>query len=74
MSGTQSADSVATDRKAPGNLDDTEEGSECLSEEENMETSSCQDITSGPVSDVKVTDADKDDILGGLTFCPKRRR
>ena len=62
MSGTQSADSAAADRKAPGNLDDTEEGSEGLSEEENMETSSCQDNTSGLVSDVKVTDSDKDDI------------
>ena len=61
MSGTQSADSVATDRKAPSNLDDTEEGSEGLSEEESMETNSCQDNTSGQVSDVKVTDADKDD-------------
>ena len=61
MSGTQSADSVATDRKAPSNLDDTEEGSEGLSEEESMETNSCQDNMSGQVSVVKVTDTDKDD-------------
>ena len=60
MSGTQSADLVAADRKAPSNLN-TEEGSEGLSEEESMETNSCQDNTSGQVSDVKVTDADKDD-------------
>ena len=61
MSGSQSADSVATDRKTPSNLDDTEEGSEGLSEEESMETNSCQVNTSGQVSYVKVTDADKDD-------------
>ena len=62
MSGSQSADSVATDpRKAPGNLNNTEEGSKGLSEEENMETSSCQDNMSGQLSDVNVTDSDKDD-------------
>ena len=62
MSGSQTADSVAADSlTVPGNLADTEEGSEGLSEDESMETGSCHDNTTGPASTVNVTDDNKDD-------------